>query len=405
MAIQTLKISKIKPAAYNPRKDLKPGDADYEKLKKSILEFDMVEPLVYNSRSGNLVGGHQRLKIMKELGYKEVEVSVVDLDDAREKALNLALNKISGEWDYPALKDLLEELNTGAMDMEITGFDMKEIEDLMTQFHVPEEGLTEDDAVPEATESISRQGDLWSLGNHRLLCGDATIVTDVRRLMGGEKADMVFTDPPYGVDYDGTHLSSGTYFGKGKRKAERLDGDTTDIYTDALPLINSILADKSAIYLCFAGARGKEVYNAVAGSDWEIRSLLIWNKNHAQFGSMGSHYKQKHEPILYCHQKGKSSKWNGATNEVTVWDIDRQSKNEYHLTQKPVALSERATENSSSVGDIVADLFGGSGSTLIACEKLGRRCFMMEIDEHYCDVIIKRWEEFTGKQAVRIDGN
>ena len=164
MEIQTLEINKINPALYNPRKDLKPGDPEYEKLRKSIAEFDMVEPLVWNKRTGNLVGGHQRLKILKEMGINQVEVSVVDLDATKEKALNLALNKISGEWDMPMLKDLLEELDTGDMDMEITGFDLKEIEDLMTQFHVPEEGLTDDDAVPEATESICRKGDLWQLG-------------------------------------------------------------------------------------------------------------------------------------------------------------------------------------------------------------------------------------------------
>ena len=169
MIIQSIPIDKINPAKYNPRKDLKPGDSDYEKLKKSINEFDMVEPLVWNTRSGNLVGGHQRLKILKERGDAEVEVSVVDLDDAKEKALNLALNKISGEWDFPLLKDLLEELDVGTFDMEITGFDLKEIEDLMTQFHVPEEGLTDDDAVPEATESICKTGDLWQLGGY-IIC-------------------------------------------------------------------------------------------------------------------------------------------------------------------------------------------------------------------------------------------
>ena len=169
MNIQTVEIASINPATYNPRLDLKPGDPDYEKLKKSIAEFDMVEPLIWNKQSGNLVGGHQRLKILKEMDYSEVEVSVVDLSEAKEKALNLALNKISGEWDFPMLKDLLEELDTGDFDMEITGFDLKEIEDLMTQFHVPEEGLTEDDAVPDATESICRKGDLWSLGGY-IIC-------------------------------------------------------------------------------------------------------------------------------------------------------------------------------------------------------------------------------------------
>lgn len=214
MKIESVQITDILPAAYNPRRDLQPGDPEYEKLKKSINEFDMVEPLVWNKRIGNLVGGHQRLKILKDRGDTEVEVSVVDLDDSHEKALNLALNKISGEWDLSLLKDLLLELDTGDFDMDVTGFDVKEIEDLMTQLHVPEEGLTDDDEVPEPTESICRRGDLWQLGNHRLLCGDATILTDVERLMGGEKADMVFTDPPYGIDLDTDYTKMG---GKAKK--------------------------------------------------------------------------------------------------------------------------------------------------------------------------------------------
>lgn len=169
MDIITIPIEKIKPAKYNPRKDLKPGDKEYEKLKKSLNEFDIVEPLIWNKRTGNLVGGHQRLKILKERGDKEVQVSVVDLDDDKEKALNLALNKISGEWDLPTLKDLLEELDTGAFDIEITGFDSKEIEDLMNQLYTPEEGLTDDDAIPENVETICKKGDLWQLGGY-ILC-------------------------------------------------------------------------------------------------------------------------------------------------------------------------------------------------------------------------------------------
>ena len=201
MKIKTIPINQINPAAYNPRKDLQPGDAEYKKLKKSLTEFDCVEPLVWNEGTGNLVGGHQRLKVLKDLGRTEVEVSVVNLDDPKEKALNLALNKISGEWDLPRLKDLLEEINTGAFDIEVTGFDDKEIEELMTQFHVPEEGLTDEEVIPEVVDSICKKGDLWLLGSHRLLCGDATRLEDVERLMAGDKADMVFTDPPYNVNY------------------------------------------------------------------------------------------------------------------------------------------------------------------------------------------------------------
>lgn len=399
MEIKTLKIKEINPAIYNPRKDLQPGDPEYDKLKKSILEFDMVEPLVWNKRTGNLVGGHQRLKILKELGIENVEVSVVDLSEAKEKALNLALNKIQGEWDLPRLKDLLEELDTGDFDIEVTGFDLKEIEDLMNQLYQPEEGLTDDDVVPEALESISRRGDLWSLGNHRLLCGDATIITDVERLMGGEKADMVFTDPPYGVDY-GELVSSRSNQKKGgwnNIKGDALsDEDLQSLLSDSL--------DGAGATVAFVwhppGARRFLFWNALQLNGWRIAQEIVWVKNALVFGR--ADYQWRHEPCLYAKKDGASPQDNRTA--TTVWEVAKPMSSK-HPTQKPVELAEIALLNHTKLGSICYDLFGGSGSTLIACEKLGRRCYMMEIDEHYCDVIIERWQQFTGKQAVMLDDN
>ncbi len=401
MDIQKIPIDKINPAVYNPRKDLQPGDPEYEKLKKSITEFDMVEPLVWNKQTGNLVGGHQRLKILKELDYSEVEVSVVDLSEVKEKALNLALNKISGEWDFPMLKDLLEELDTGDFDMEITGFDLKEIEDLMNQFHVPEEGQTDDDAVPEATESICRKGDLWQLGNHRLLCGDATVKEDVDKLMAGEKADMVFTDPPYGIDYDTTST------GRSKRKWKPIvaDQESPDFVQSWLMNILECSLPISSFYICYSHLKQHILTKELDALNIHWCLPLIWAKN--RIAITWDRYHPKHEIILYCGEgskpTGSHSRWYGNNTEETVWQIDKDSLSDYaHPTQKPVALAARAIGNSSQLHNIVLDLFGGSGSTLITCEKLGRRCFMMEIDEHYCDVIIKRWEDFTGKTAERL---
>jgi len=360
MIIETISISKINPAPYNPRKDLKPSDPEYLKLAKSM---------------------------------KEVEVSIVDLSDTKEKALNIALNKISGEWDLPLLKDLLQELDTGDFDIEITGFDDKEIEDLVNQLHQPVEGLTDDDAVPEATEAICRRGDLWKLGNHRLLCGDATKKEDVEKLMQGEKADMVFTDPPYGVGYDGGVQT----------KRQRLVGDeNTDLYEPCCMMAYKFSVKEASLYLWHAGIKGIAAAAAAAAAGYEIRCEIVWNKNQAQYGALSAQYKQKHEPCYYCFKKGATVNWCGDTRQVTVWDLDRESKNEYHPTQKPVALAEKAIGNHQT--SIILDLFGGSGSTLIACEKLSRKCRMMEIDEHYCDVIIKRWEDFTGKKAELING-
>jgi len=398
MDIQTVELERINPARYNPRKDLKPGDAEYDKLKKSILEFDMVEPLVWNKRTGNLVGGHQRLKVLKELGIEHVEVSVVDLSEVKEKALNLALNKISGEWDMPMLKDLLEELDTGEFDMEITGFDLKEIEDLMTQFHVPEEGLTDDDAVPEATESICRRGDLWSLGNHRLLCGDATVITDVERLMGGEKADMVFTDPPYAIYGSSTGIAPNIADDKMIQPFFRIVFST----------IQKTLKLNGHYYVCCDWRSYPTLVGEATGA---IKNLIVWTKKGGNFS--GSMYFNHHELMMFganvkeakeMFNKDKSKQRTVYDSNVWAFDVVKVAERE-HFAAKPVELITRALNNSADTFNIILDLFGGSGSTLIACEKLGRRCFMMEISEAYCDVIIKRWQDFTGQEAVRIDGN
>lgn len=384
MEIETLAVNKINPAIYNPRKDLKPGDPEYDKLKKSILEFDMVEPLVWNKRTGNLVGGHQRLKILKELGIRKVDVSVVDLSEVKEKALNLALNKIQGEWDFPALKDLLEELDTGEFDIEITGFDIKEIEDLMSQFHVPSEGLTDDDTIPDATESINRRGDLWSLGNHRLLCGDATIQADVERLMSGEKADMVFTDPPYGVNIikgkDGS-LGGGPL---GKSQIYKsVEGDDKPFNPSHLLALDIPLVLWGANYYAD---------KLPSRSGWLVWDKHVLTQNPRTFGDCELAWSSENKPIrIYRHI------WDGA---MRAGLRSEELVKRVHPTQKPVGLFTeilRAYDAKS-----IIDMYGGSGSTLIACEKLDRRCYMMEIDEHYCDVIIQRWQNFTGKQAVRI---
>ena len=397
MEIKTLKVIKINPAVYNPRKDLKPGDTEYEKLKKSILEFDMVEPLVWNKRTGNLVGGHQRLKILKELNIENVEVSVVDLSEVKEKALNLALNKIQGEWDFPRLKDLLEELDTGDFDIEITGFDPKEIEDLMTQFHVPGEGLTDDDEIPEKVETVCKTGNLWQLGNHRLLCGDATKKEDVERLMGGEKADAIITDPPYGINLDTSYSGMPSRWND-KKYLHKFE---SSIKGDDKPF------DATSIFALF---KCKEIF--LFGADYYTYSLpnygkdggwFVWDKREEENYDrmLGSCFE-----LIWAKQKHKREiirmRWAGIFNSPNTQG--EPAINRLHPTQKPVALNQWFIDKFSKIDNIIIDLFGGSGSTLIACEKLGRRCYMMEIDPHYCDVIIQRWQNFTGKEAVRIDG-
>jgi len=386
MLIKTIPIVDIKPAKYNPRKDLKPSDPEYLKLAKSMKEFDLVEPLVWNKRSGNLVGGHQRLKILKDIGQTEVEVSIVDLSDAKEKALNLALNKISGEWDLPMLKDLLQEIDTGAFDIEITGFDDKEIEDLINQLHQPTEGLTDDDAIPEKVETICKTGEMWQLGNHRLLCGDATKKEDVERLMGGEKADMVFTDPPYRMETEGGGVFQNSHSMKQvkQNKVDSFDPSSLILYA----LVNIYFHNKPLI--------GE--YIALAKVNKVNYDLAIYHK-----GNIAPNYNSHlMTDIEYIAIIGNLDPNKGLEKQEysKLYTGSRDGGNDLSYS-KPVDLCCKFIKLYSKQS--VLDPFGGSGSTLIACEKLGRRCYMMEIGEHYCDVIIKRYEDFTGKKAELIN--
>ena len=402
MRIEKIPIEKLNPAKYNPRKDLQPGDPEYEKLKRSIEEFGYVEPIVWNKRTGNIVGGHQRYKVLLDMGMREVDCVVVDLDDAKEKALNLALNKIQGDWDYPKLKDLLLELDTGEFDLEITGFDMDEIEDLMTQFHVPGE-IIEDDVPEPPEEAITKPGDLWILGRHRLLCGDATVITDVERLMDGKKADMVFTDPPYGVNVKG-----------GKGKGNTIAGDLTQT---AIPFsfeicVKQATKDKARFYFCGGEGNIGLYFKLFERYLAQMPKLLIWVKNGFVLKQNGYH--NQYELIFYGFKAGGGGKeywYSGRTEDEAsdVWRVSRDATTSYlHPTQKPIELPARAIRNSSKAGDIIYDPFGGSGSTLIACEQLNRTCYMMELDPIYCDVIVQRYINLKGHDGdvyLERDGN
>ena len=386
----TKKINEISSAKYNPRKIT---DEAMGRLTKSLAEFGNIQPITWNVRTGNVVGGHQRLKVYKAMGKTEVDVWAVDLDEQKEKAANIALNKLSGEFDMPMLKDILEEIDTGELDMEITGFGMDEIALMMEDAH-PE--VTEDEVPEVPVDAITKPGDLWILGEHRVLCGDSTSEADVSRLMNGEKADMVFTDPPYGVNYDGGHATD-------KRREKLKNDNSTLIYDDSVPNMFKHSKDEAALYLWFAATKSLQVLQVLQvlqANNYVIRSWLIWNKNQAQFGAIGAQYKQKHEPCLYCFKKGESPYWNGPNNEVSVWDEKRSRINEFHPTQKPVELSGRALANSCPASGLVLDLFLGSGATLIGAEQTKRKCYGMEISPNYCDVIVKRWENLTGKKAT-----
>lgn len=367
-----IKTAKLVP---NPRNPNKHPQSQLDLLAKIIDAQGWRNPIVTSNRSGFIIKGHARLEVAIQNGWDTCPVDFQDYEtEAEEWADMIADNRIAelAEMDMPELKDLLQELDTGAFDMDLTGFDNKAIEDLLTQFHMPNEGLTDDDAIPEDVEPICKYGDLCQLGDHRLLCGDATVKEDVEKLMDGKKADMVFTDPPYGIAYQDV---------KGRHSKIANDNGV-----DVANLLRNVLLD-CPMYICCNWQSYPRFYYIVNG----IKSCIIWDKE-TPIQHLDKFFKQ-HEFILYTEPFGGEP-----TIDGDVWRISREtSKN--HPTAKPVELICRAIGHSSLANNIILDLFLGSGSTLIACEKLNRRCYGMEIEPKYCDVIIKRWEDYTGKKA------
>lgn len=408
MNILKISVERINPSAYNPRIDLKPGDAEYDKLKRSIETFGYVEPLVWNSRTGNLVGGHQRFKILLEQKAQEVEVSVVDLDPEKEKALNLALNKISGKWDNEKLGELLDELNKSPdFDVTLTGFDIPEISEILDQLEeAKEDGFDTEKEVKKIKNPKTKLGDIIELGEHRILCGDASKSEDLVRLLGKEKVGLIHTDPPYNVDYYG-----GARPNEQSRPANHKLWDR--IYSDNMPqeeyekwlktiLTNAsiYLASGAAIYVWNGHRQFGPMYIMFQELKFHVSCVITWAKPTFALGY--GDYQQQTEFCLYgWKEDGGAHKWYGPNNESTLWQIKRDNTADYiHPTQKPVAIAHRAIRNSSKRGDIVLDLFLGSGTTLIAADSLKRRCFGTEIDPAYCDGIVKRYVEYAGKDKV-----
>lgn len=430
MEIRSIPIAQINPAPYNPRQDLQPGDPAYEQLRRSIEEFGYVDPCIWNERTGNLVGGHQRFKILVARGDKEIMCSIVDLDDQRERALNLALNRIAGDWDNERLAALLAELDADGFDLTFTGFDSSEIDALLAEIEEPDEDAASEDEfdVEAAAEAIAhpvtQRGDVWLLGRHRLMCGDSTVLADVERLMADGKADMVFTDPPYNVAYEGKTSERLTI------QNDNMDLDAFyEFLLDAFRCMLTTSAPGAPIYVCHADVGGVIFRRAFMDAGWSLRQTLIWVKNSIVLGRQDYHW--QHEPILYGWRPGAAHRWYGQRDKSTVLDDepnvaklsraelqalvrelrnersttaireDKPAANDIHPTMKPVRLVARCMVNSSRRGDVVQDLFGGGGSTLMAAEQLGRTARLMELDPRYCDAIVMRWQRFTGERARR----
>lgn len=387
MKIEKIKIEKLNPAEYNPRKDLKPGDPEYEKLKNSILTFGYVEPVLWNKRTGNIIGGHQRYKVLVELGEKEIDCVVVDMDSENEKALNIALNKVSGDWDKDKLMLLIEDLQGVDFDVSLTGFDPAELDDLFKDSL--KDNIKEDDFDVEEElkkPAISKLGDLWLLGEHRLICGDSTNPKTYEDLMDGKLANLTITDPPYNVNYEGA---------AGKIKNDNMGNQAFyDFLLASFQGMETVMAKDASIYVFHADTEGLNFRKAFSDAGFYLSGTCIWKKQSLVLGR--SPYQWQHEPVLFGWKKKGKHNWYSDRKQTTIWEFEKPKKNKDHPTMKPVALVAYPILNSSLTNCIVLDPFGGSGSTLIACEQTDRICHMIELDEKYTDVIVKRYIEQVG---------
>ena len=388
--IKDIPISELKQSKYNPRKNLKPGDTEYEKLKNSILNFGYVEPVIWNKRSGNIVGGHQRAKVMQDLGYESITCIVVDLDDLQEKTLNIALNKITGEWDIPLLTDLLKEIDNSDFDVCLTGFEPEELGEMFGEVN-PDDLTGDDFDVETEYENINipftELGDIWCIGKHRLMCGDSTSQNDVSALIDGNVMDMCFTDPPYNVNYESANT--------GKIINDNMsDNEFLTFLIAAFKMIVFSLKPGGAFYICHADSEGLNFRKAFADAGFKLSGCCIWKKNALVLGR--SPYQWQHEPCLFGWKKGGKHQWYSDRKQTTIWEYDRPKASKDHPTMKPIPLLAYPIMNSSMTNSIVLEPFGGSGSTLIACEQTKRICRTIELDEKFCDVIVKRYIEQVG---------
>lgn len=387
MQIEKLKTDRLIPADYNPRKDLKPCDPEYEKLKRSIEQFGYVEPVIWNKTTGRVVGGHQRLKVLLDMGITEVECVVIEMDEEKEKALNIALNKINGDWDKDKLTLLIADLQGADFDVSLTGFEPAELDALFKDSL--KDGIHDDDFDVDAElqkPAVTKPGDVWTLGRHRLVCGDSTKADTFTDLMDGKLANLVVTDPPYNVNYEGT---------AGKIKNDNMEsGAFYDFLLAAFTNTEAAMAQDASIYVFHADTEGLNFRKAFSDAGFQLSGCCIWKKPSLVLGR--SPYQWQHEPVLFGWKKKGKHNWYADRKQTTIWEFEKPKKNADHPTMKPIALLAYPIMNSSLTNCIVLDPFGGSGSTLIACEQSDRICFTIELDEKYCDVIVRRYIEQAG---------
>ena len=411
--IEKIKIEQLKPAKYNPRKNLTEKDPEYQKIKKSIIKFGYVAPIIVN-KDFTVIGGHQRLKVLEELGYKEIECNVVNLNKKEEKALNIALNNINGEWDNEKLEELIKELKDDDFDLSMIGFDDDEIERMLEdEINIKDDKFELDKELKQINKPISRLGDIWILGKHRLMCGDSTNINDIEKLMGNDIAKCIFTSPPY-------NMSSKMY----------------ENYDDNLESRKYIDFNLNVVKLWIKYLRGflfwnisynknsrwefiEILYKIVKETGLKFMELIVWDKGHGMPIVSKNMLTRQYEDILmvgndeeisedmelyYLGTTDRKAYFNKKTGKgiSNYWRISTgNTQLENHKACFPLDLPVKAIELTTSKDDIVIDCFGGSGTTLIAAEQTGRKCYTMELDPVYCDVIVKRWEKFTGRKAQK----
>jgi len=387
---KTVKISEVKVNPNNPRLI---KDDKFKKLVQSVKDFPEmlnIRPIVVN-KDMIILGGNMRFKACKEAGLKEVPIIITDLTEEQQKEFLIKDNVSGGEWDWDMLANEwdVNDLKDWGLDLPLDYNEVLEAEE--DDFAIPEGGIETDIVI----------GDLFEIGEHRLLCGDSTCSDTVAKLMNGEKADMVFTDPPYGVSYTGGHNEK-------KRKGienDTLQGqDLTNLFRDSLLNADLFSKDYSAFYIWYANGKAVETFLSFSELNLEVRAVLCWYKVKSGLGAFMSQYIPNYEPCIYAFKKGKTPQWFGASDEKTVWELKKESRNDYHPTQKPVELPSRALENSSKLKDIIYDCFLGSGSTMVASHQLKRKCYGMELDPKYCQVIIDRMRKLDETLIIKRNG-
>ncbi len=401
MQVEYVAIDTLRPDPANPRRI---SDAEMEALTRSLREYGFLQPVIARREDRAVIGGHQRLVAARRLGMKTVPVIFVDLSLEQARVLNLALNKISGSWDQELLAQMLADLQpVDGLDLSLSGFSNDELGKLLKSLDVrekcerPEAGFDVDAALEAARAATrAKRGELWALGDHRLLIGDATDAAAVQRLIGETRPAMAFCDPPYNVAL-GDH--GGQQRGARKRR----------IANDAMPAeqwetfcrgwaANVVASVDGAIYVCMSTKEWPLVSRVLAEAGGHWSDTIIWKKDRFTIGR--ADYQRQYEPIWFGWREGAKHHWCGDRDQGDVWEIERPSESQAHPTMKPLSLVERAINNSSTPGDVVLDLFLGSGTTLIAAERTGRVCHGMELDAHYGSVVLARWESFTGEEAI-----